>query len=330
MAADATKHPSPPALLRFPSMPPRETKTRILVTGQDPDTTAKVAHQLRTSGISAEVVVGVSALDGSFGGPTEPQRGHILPLPSDSHHAHAVLWTARLLRARVVIPTSHEELASLLTLRDAFERASILIVAPSASTVELCLDRLALHDALDGHVPVPDMCRSGTRRPIPVGEWLVRSVAVGKSGTTRQPQPEELSSGDAGEDAVFVEQLPEGAYRVDVLRETDGTITCGTPRVHEGEHGSPLMPGTMAEILTRFAGCAAKAIQLEGVATVVFHGDVVGLPMVTDILPGFAAMEEPAHSTVNLPLLALRGALRTRKARLQSAPARREQLAIAS
>ncbi|MCH9684055.1 MAG: hypothetical protein K0V04_21660 [Deltaproteobacteria bacterium] len=312
--ADSTNRPDAAANHGRYLVSTNKPRQRIFVTGSEPTAVRRVTEGLRSSGISAEVVKGMSAAGGTVGDPTRCSDGHVLPPASDPQYGHAVLWAARLLGARVVMPTSHEEFAALLPMGKAFERAGLLVIAPSDETVERCSNRWTLNETVSHYAPVPEVYRSGTGQSVPAGEWMVRPLDASDERGSRRARPEELESGEGGADTMFVEHLPEGNYQVDLLRDADGTV-CAKARVREGVHLLTIEPGTMADMLTRFATQAAEAIDLHGAATVMFRGDFIGLPMITDIVPGFAAMADHGADEPNLPLLALRGGLRQRKKR---------------
>jgi carbamoyl-phosphate synthase large subunit len=138
------------------------------------------------------------------------------------------------LGADVVIPTVDAELRPLAAARRTFEQAGVRLMLPSASALDLTLDKLALARACAGVVRVPRTERLDAE--IDPDSWSYPVVVKPRTGSGSRDisvvvSAAELKALEPSADFIIQEYLPGEEYSIDVLADVDGRVVAGVPRV---------------------------------------------------------------------------------------------------
>ncbi len=259
-------------------------RVTVLVMGSTMRAAAAVGTAFDRAGY--RVVLGFSESGLPAAAATLSDRCFVLPDPTTVLYAANVLAIARRAGASIVVPTGDAEMPPMAAAKRAFALANIRVLVPDGETIALCRDRESLLARLRGVVPVPRTASSVPDQEW--GSWLVRDKDKLSGGPTRVATRHD--EGQLRRDQMLVEYLPGGEIWVDVVRTGLAEIRTGRPVcVHRDTRTR--VEGEIEDhsLLAKLAGHAAARIGLVGHATVRFRHDEIGLPVIVDVVPGFAS-----------------------------------------
>jgi carbamoyl-phosphate synthase large subunit len=212
-------------------------------------------------------------------------------------------------RIDVVFPTVDVELPKLAAARDDL---GAILASPALSTLETCLDKLALARACDRTVRVPRTELIGT--PQAVSGWDFPVIVkprrgAGSRGVRLVGSQAELDAvHDADEDLIVQELLPGDEYSVDVLAGLDGSVIAAVPRARLRVDSGVAVAGVTVhdDELIETASAVARAVGLTTVANVQLKRDADGRPALLEVNPRFpGAMPLTIAAGVDMPSLTL-------------------------
>jgi carbamoyl-phosphate synthase large subunit len=222
----------------------------------------------------------------------EPDQRMILPRGDDPRFADLLLACCERESVDVVVPTVDSELIPLAARRSQFEQAGIRLVLAPLSTLEVCLDKWALHACCRDQVRVPetvliDDAFNATSVPLPA---IVKPrVGSGSRGIHRVDHVEDFNHLERDGSLLVQELLPGAEYSLDVLATGEGRIIAVVPRERlKIDSGIAVTSRTRHdERLERIGREVAELIGLTGVANVQVKGDVHGEPALLEVNPRF-------------------------------------------
>jgi carbamoyl-phosphate synthase large subunit len=239
----------------------------------------------------------------------------LLPPGDDPGFSDFVLALCQRERIAAVVPTVDAELLPLAATRDAFERAGVKLVQASAATLQVCLDKWALHQRCAGSVRVPDTVlvdqtfdAAGPELPAIVKP---RSGSGGPGVRLIQTRPE---LGTLPRDGTLIVQryLPGTQYSLDVLADAQRRVLAVVPRLRlKVDSGIAVTGRTLHDLRLELIGRqVAELIGLIGVANVQVKADRRGTPALLEVNPRFpGSMSLTVASGVDMPLLCVTEAL---------------------
>lgn len=280
--------------------------TRVLVTGAGGAAGVAVIRSLLNR---PDVTVFAADMDGWASGiylvPAE-QRRLVEPGRSDAF----VPGVARIVaedRIDLVISTVDVELATLATRRD--ELAPAVLAAPSADTLAVCLDKLALAERCASTGRVPRTVLAGPDALTVEWEFPVfakpRSGAGGR-GIRMVPDRAALEALPTDEGLIVQDLLPGDEYSVDVIAGADGRVIAAVPRTRERVDSGVAIAGRTVHDpeLEETAAAIAEAIGLVGVANVQLRRDRAGRAALLEVNPRFpGALPLTIAAGVDIPSL---------------------------
>lgn len=262
------------------------TKPRILVTGAGGAAAIVLLHHLRD-----RATLHAADIDPLAAGLYRVQEGrrHLVPRGDSGHLVPALLRLCKAHRIEVLIPTVDSELLEIARRRAEFEALGTRVLVASAGTLEVCLDKVLLCEALAPIAPRtavldPDFDGEGWSFPLLVKP---RDGAGGRGIRTIE-DCEALETMDRRPNDMVQEFLPGAEYSVDVLR-LNGEILAAVPRERmKVDSGVAVAARTVRDpLLERHARIAAEAIGLEGAANVQLRRNQRGVPLLMEINPRF-------------------------------------------
>ncbi|HLT67278.1 MAG TPA: ATP-grasp domain-containing protein [Microbacterium sp.] len=207
----------------------------------------------------------------------------------------------------VVISTVDVELAELATRRD--EVAPAVLAAPSADTIAVALDKLALAERCAPTVNVPRTVLAGAAALAVEWEFPVfakpRSGA-GSRGIRGVPDRAALEALPVDEDLIVQDLLPGEEYSVDVIADRDGRVVAAVPRTRARVDSGVSIAGRTVrdDELESTASAVARAIGLVGVANVQLRRDRAGRAALLEVNPRFpGALPLTIAAGVDIPSL---------------------------
>jgi carbamoyl-phosphate synthase large subunit len=280
--------------------------TRVLVTGAGGAAGVAVIRSLLRR---PDVTVYAADMDGWASGlylVPSAQRRLVEPGRSDGF----VPGIAALVEADaidVVISTVDVELASLASRRD--ELAPAVLAAPSAETIAVALDKLALAERCAPTANVPRTVLAGPAALAVPWEFPVfakpRSGA-GSRGIRVVPDRAALEALPDDEDLIVQDLLPGEEYSVDVIADRDGRVVAAVPRTRTRVDSGVSIAGRTVrdEELEETASAVARAIGLVGVANVQLRRDRAGRAALLEVNPRFpGALPLTIAAGVDIPSL---------------------------
>jgi carbamoyl-phosphate synthase large subunit len=244
----------------------------------------------------------------------EPQRVIVAPgLRTD--FADALLELCDRERIDVVVPTVDVELLPLARRREDFTSSDVTLVLARESTLEVCLDKWALHERCRACVRVPDcwLVDPGFDPGQPALPCIVKPRSgSGSRGIRRVDRREQLEQLPRDSTLLVQEHLPGAEYSLDVLATADGTVRAVVPRARLKVHAGIAVAGRTLhdEGLEEFGRTTAEAIGLTTVANVqakAARDGALALLEVNPRFPGTIALTIAAG--VDMPSLAIEEAL---------------------
>lgn len=280
--------------------------TRVLVTGAGGAAGVAVIRSLLHR---VDVTVFAADMDGWAAGlylvPAEQRR-----LVEPGRSAAFVPGIAELVAADaidVVISTVDVELAALAERRD--ELAPAVLAAPSAETIAVALDKLALAERCAPTANVPRTVLAGPDALAVDWEFPVfakpRSGA-GSRGIRTVADRAALQALPRDEDLIVQDLLPGEEYSVDVLADADGRVVAAVPRTRTRvDSGVSIAGRTVRDAeLEETAAAVAQAIGLVGVANVQLRRDRAGRAALLEVNPRFpGALPLTIAAGVDIPAL---------------------------
>jgi carbamoyl-phosphate synthase large subunit len=244
-----------------------------------------------------------------------PDRRVILPRGEDERFASLLLaWCEREM-VDVVVPTVDSELIPLAARRAQFERAGVRLVLAPLTTLEVCLDKWALHARCRGRVRTPDtVLVDGAFDPAsaPLPAIVKPRVGSGSRGIHPVERVEQLESLERDGSLLVQELLPGPEYSLDVLATSEGRVIAVVPRERLKIDSGIAVTGRTRhdEHLERIGREVAELIGLTGVANVQVKGDVHGFPALLEVNPRFpGTMALTVASGPDMPWLCVADAL---------------------
>ncbi|WP_214404808.1 ATP-grasp domain-containing protein [Pseudonocardia lacus] len=216
----------------------------------------------------------------------------------------------RSLGVDVVFPTVDVELPIIAASRDEFSAIGVAVASPGLSTLEVCLDKLALADRCAGVLPVPrtevlgPAAAVGRRYPVVVKP---RRGAGSRGISFVGSEAELLALGS--DDAWLVQDvLPGAEFSVDVFADMVGHVVAAVPRSRlRVDSGVSVAGATLHhEELEQAARRVATAIGLTTVANVQLRRDREGRAALLEVNPRFpGAMPLTIAAGIDMPSLTL-------------------------
>ena len=215
-------------------------------------------------------------------------------------------------RIDVLFPTVDVELPKLAAARDELLADGTVLASPSLTTLETCLDKLALAAACARTVRVPRTELLGT--PQAVSGWDFPVIVkprrgAGSRGVRLVGSQDQLDAvHDPDEDLLVQELLPGDEYSVDVLAGLDGRVIAAVPRARLRVDSGVAVAGVTVhdDELIETASAVARAIGLTTVANVQLKRDADGRPALLEVNPRFpGAMPLTIAAGVDMPSLTL-------------------------
>ncbi|WP_421743371.1 ATP-grasp domain-containing protein [Cellulomonas sp.] len=284
---------------------------RVLVTGAGGPAGVAVIRSLQRRGdvevIAADMDRWASALYLVDAG-----SRHLVPAGRAADFVDVVRKLCLDERVDVLFPTVDVELPKLAAVRDELLADGTILASPSLSTLETCLDKLALAAACARTVRVPRTELIGT--PQAVSGWDFPVIVKPRRGAGSRgirligTQAELDAVHDAEEDLLVQELLPGDEYSVDVLAGLDGRVIAAVPRARLRVDSGVAVAGVTVhdDELVETASAVARAIGLTTVANVQLKRDVDGRPALLEVNPRFpGAMPLTIAAGVDMPSLTL-------------------------
>jgi len=237
-----------------------------------------------------------------------PDRRVLVPMAADPVFAEAVDAACQRFGVRVLIPTVDVELPILARSRERLAEGGVQLAAPTLTTLETCLDKLALARACAGVLPVP--------RTEPLGPAAVigRQFPVivkprrgaGSRGIHLIERAEQLAALGSDEEQLVQDHLPGEEYSVDVLAGPDGRVIAAVPRSRlRVDSGVAIAGATFHDVeLQQAAAAVARAVGLTSVANVQLRRDRAGRAALLEVNPRFpGALPLTIAAGVDMPCL---------------------------
>ncbi len=210
-------------------------------------------------------------------------------------------------RIDVVISTVDVELTALAERRH--ELAPAVLAAPSAATLAVALDKLALAERCAPTAQVPRTVLAGPAALEVEWEFPVfakpRSGA-GSRGIRMVPDRAALAALPADEGLIVQDLLPGEEYSVDVIADAEGKVVAAVPRTRTRvDSGVSIAGRTVRDPeLEETAAAVARAIGLVGVANVQLRRDRAGRAALLEVNPRFpGALPLTIAAGVDIPSL---------------------------
>lgn len=209
----------------------------------------------------------------------------------------------------VVVSTVDVELAALAERRD--ELSPAVLAAPSADTLAVCLDKLALAERCAPTANVPRTVLAG---PDALAvDWEFPAFAKPRSGAGSRgirvvPDRAALEALPVDEGLIVQDLLPGEEYSVDVIADADGRVVAAVPRTRARVDSGVAIAGRTVRDpeLEETAAAVARAIGLVGVANVQLRRDRDDRAALLEVNPRFpGALPLTIAAGVDIPSLVI-------------------------
>jgi carbamoyl-phosphate synthase large subunit len=216
----------------------------------------------------------------------------VLPAGADLTFTDAALRACRERAIDLFVPTVDAELVPVAQRRAEFEAAGTRVALSPLATLQMCRDKKALLEGLQGVTPVPafavlDLDMRALPVPYP---WFAKPRAgSGSRGLTLINGPEDLAALPRDGSMVIQEFLPGEEYSVDVYVRADGRVIAAVPRERmKTDSGIAVATRTvhLPEVIDAAVRTAAAA-GIRGVANVQFRRGRDGVFKLLEINPRF-------------------------------------------
>jgi carbamoyl-phosphate synthase large subunit len=284
--------------------------TRVLVTGAGGPAGVAVIRSLLRRG---DVEVFAADMDrwASAIYLVPPAQRRLVPAGRADDFVDTVRAMCRDDRIDVLFPTVDVELPRLAAVRDELAADGTVLASPALSTLETCLDKLALARACERTVRVPRTELLGT--PQALSGWDFPIIVkprrgAGSRGVRTVFTAAELDAVHADEDLIVQEMLPGDEFSVDVLAGLDGNVIAAVPRARLRVDSGVAVAGVTVhdDELVATASAVARAIGLTTVANIQLKRDAAGVPALLEVNPRFpGAMPLTIAAGVDMPSLTL-------------------------
>ena len=245
----------------------------------------------------------------------QSDRRVILPRGDGERFADVVLdWCTRQ-AIDVLVPTVDSELIPLARRRPEFEQAGIRLALAPLSTLEVCLDKWALHGRCRGQVCAPDtMLVDEAFEPAsaPLPAIVKPRTGSGSRGIYRVDRVEQLQRLERDGSLLVQELLPGAEYSIDVLATRQGQVIAIVPRERLKIDSGIAVTGRTRhdDALDSIARRVAEVIGLTGVANVQVKLNAHGEPALLEVNPRFpGTMALTVASGIDMPWLSVADAL---------------------
>lgn len=279
---------------------------RVLVTGAGgPAGVAVIRSLLHRS----DVTVFAADMDGWASGLylVPPAHRRLLPPGKDTTFVTAIADIVAADDLDLVISTVDVELLALAGRREELKPA--VLAAPSADTLEVSLDKLALAErcASTGRAPRtvlagPDALAVDWEFPV----FAKPRQGAGSRGIRRVEDRAALEALPTDEGLIVQDLLPGEEYSVDVIADASGSVVAAVPRTRARvDSGVSIAGRTVRDPeLEETAAAVARAIGLVGVANVQLRRDRAGRAMLLEVNPRFpGALPLTIAAGVDIPSL---------------------------
>jgi carbamoyl-phosphate synthase large subunit len=236
-------------------------------------------------------------------------RRLILPRGDHERFAEELLAVCEREAVDLVVPTVDSELIPLAEHRTQFELAGVRLVLAPLATLEICLDKWALHGHCRDHVRIPhtvlvDELFDPASAPLPA---IVKPrTGSGSRGIHQVESVAELERLERDGSLLVQALLPGAEYSLDVLATREGRVIAVVPRERLKVDSGIAVTGRTRhdERLERIGREVAERIGLTGVANVQVKEDTHGLPALLEVNPRFpGTMALTVASGVDMPWL---------------------------
>jgi carbamoyl-phosphate synthase large subunit len=244
-----------------------------------------------------------------------PDQRVILPRGEDERFASLLLAWCEREAVDVVVPTVDSELIPLAARRTRFEQAGVRLVLAPLATLEVCLDKWALHGRCHGRVGTPDTVlvdEAFDPASAPLPAIVKPRVGSGSRGIHPVERVKQLESLERNGSLLVQELLPGPEYSLDVLATGEGRVIAVVPRERLKIDSGIAVTGRTRhdERLERIGREVAELIGLTGVANVQVKGGVGGFPALLEVNPRFpGTMALTVASGPDMPWLCVADAL---------------------
>jgi carbamoyl-phosphate synthase large subunit len=244
-----------------------------------------------------------------------PEQRVILPRGDDPVFAEVLLAMCEREAVNVMVPTVDSELIPLAACRARFEQAGVRLVLAPLATLEVCLDKWALHARCHSHVRTPDTVlvdEAFDPAAAPLPAIVKPRTGSGSRGIHRIERIGELERLERDGSLLVQELLPGAEYSLDVLATGEGRVIAVVPRERlKIDSGIAVTARTRHdERLERTGREVAELIELTGVANVQVKGNVHGDPALLEVNPRFpGTMALTLASGPDMPWLCVADAL---------------------
>ncbi len=245
----------------------------------------------------------------------DADRRVILLRGDDERFADSILALCVRESVDVLVPTVDSELIPLGARRAEFEQAGVRLVLAPLQTLEICLDKWALHRRCDGQVRTPDTVlvdEAFDPASAPLPAIVKPRVGSGSRGIHRADHVGQLEPLERDGSLLVQELLPGAEYSLDVLANRDGRVIAVVPRERlKVDSGIAVTSRTLHDDRLETIGREiAELIGLTGVANVQVKLDVHGEPALLEVNPRFpGTMALTVASGVDMPWLCVADAI---------------------
>lgn len=282
------------------------TLTRVLVTGAGGAAGVAVIRSLLRR---TDITVFAADMDGWASGlylvPAAQRR--IVPPGADADFVPALRRLVAEDSLDLVISTVDVELLAVADRRE--ELAPAVLAAPSAHTLRVALDKLALADRCEATGRAPRTVLAGPDALAIDWEFPVFAkprAGAGSRGIRMVPDRAALERLPVDAELIVQDLLPGEEYSVDVLSNAQGRVVAAVPRTRARVDSGVAIAGqtVLDRELEETATMVAEAIGLVGVANVQLRRGRDGRAMLLEVNPRFpGALPLTIAAGVDIPSL---------------------------
>lgn len=242
-------------------------------------------------------------------------RRMLLPRGDDPGFVDEIIRLCERLGIDLVVPTVDTELLPLVKRLGELKAVGTDAVIASRDTLEVCLDKWALHKRCEGSVRVPvTTLVDGTFDPgtIELPVIVKPRTGSGSRGIRLVSEVSELEGLERDGTLLVQELLPGPEFSLDVFADRSGEVLAVVPRERLKVDSGIAITGrtTHDEALEKFGADVARLIGLTTVANVQAKEAVEGVPALLEVNPRFpGTMPLTIAAGVDMPKLAVDEAL---------------------
>jgi len=242
-------------------------------------------------------------------------RRMLLPRGDDPGFVDEIIRICDRLDIDLLIPTVDTELLPLVKRLAELKAIGTDAVIASRETLEVCLDKWALHERCEGSVRVPATTLvDGTFDPgsIELPVIVKPRTGSGSRGIRLISSVSDLEGLERDGSLLVQELLPGPEFSLDVFADRSGEVLAVVPRERLKVDSGIAITGrtTHDEALEKFGADVARLIGLNTVANVQAKEAVEGVPALLEVNPRFpGTMPLTIAAGVDMPKLAVDEAL---------------------